>query len=356
VHRIITRAPARAAVRAVICVAVAAVLLPGSALAARSALGGRVLREGMRGHDIATLQADLTRLGIRTPADGDFGPETLRSVRRLQRRDHLRATGIVTRSFARAIVRSVARHTAGTGPTTGTSTSPAAGGGGLGPRALREGMHGPEVRRLQRALTAAGYPTTADGQFGSETRASVIAYQRANGFRATGVVTVREAQTLRTARATSTTTSSTSTDPATIEPDGRLSLPAGAPTAVRQIVAAADQIIDQPYVYGGGHGGFTSRGYDCSGAVSYALHGAGLLSSPEDSTGLESFGQAGTGTWVTVYADAGHAFLVVDGRAFDTADYGGPNIPSGSGPRWRNSPRGNLADGGGYIARHPAGL
>ena len=103
-------------------------------------------------------------------------------------------------------------------------------------------------------------------------------------------------------------------------------------------VSAANEIIDTRYVYGGGHGSFASTGYDCSGAVSFALHGGDLLASPEDSTGLESFGAAGPGAWVSVYADAAHTFLVVAGRAFDTADFGGPNIPSGSGPRWRSSP------------------
>ena len=348
-HRIISRAPARAAALAVAGVALAASLIPGTALA--RTLGSRTLRKGMAGRDVATLQADLTRLGIRTSADGDFGPDTQRSVERLQRRDDVPATGIVTPSFARTIVHDVER---GTTTTTTTSTSPTSTGAGFGRRALRRGMHGKAVRALQRALTAAGYPTTADGQFGPETRASVIAYQRANGFRANGVLTVREARSLRAAHATTTSTSPTGT--ATIGSDGELSLPAGAPPEVQEIVTAANKIIDQPYVYGGGHASFTSDGYDCSGAVSFALHGAGLLSSPEDSTGLESFGRAGTSRWVTVYADASHAFLVVDGRAFDTADYGGPNIPSGSGPRWRNSARGNLADGGDYIARHPPGL
>ena len=90
--------------------------------------------------------------------------------------------------------------------------------------------------------------------------------------------------------------------------------------------------------------------------MSYVLHGAGLLSSSEDSTGLESYGSAGPGQWVTIYADPSHAFIVIGGIAFDTADYGGPNIPSGDGPRWRSNPLGNLADGGHYIVRHPPGL
>ena len=67
-------------------------------------------------------------------------------------------------------------------------------------------------------------------------------------------------------------------------------------------------------------------------------------------------GDPGKGKWITIYADSSHAFIVVDGRAFDTADYGGPNRPSGTGPRWRWNPRGNLADGGSYVVRHPPGL
>jgi peptidoglycan hydrolase-like protein with peptidoglycan-binding domain len=224
------------------------------------------------------------------------------------------------------------------------------------------GTRGRDVEQAQRALTAAGYPTAADGQFGPMTRASVKRYQRATGLRATGVLTRAEARALRSATRTTTrtataTTSATSANgTATIEPGGELALPAGAPAAVRRIVAAANRIIDTNYEWGGGHGSFQSSGYDCSGAVSYALHGGGLLSSPEDSTGLESYGRPGKGRWVTVYSDPSHAFLVVDGRAFDTADYGGPNIPAGSGPRWRLNPTGNLQDGGGYVARHPAGL
>ncbi|HUE25853.1 MAG TPA: hypothetical protein VMP89_03695 [Solirubrobacteraceae bacterium] len=81
-----------------------------------------------------------------------------------------------------------------------------------------------------------------------------------------------------------------------------------------------------------------------------------MLSSPEDSTGLESYGDPGPGRWITIYANAGHTWIVVAGRAFDTANYGGPNTPSGDGPRWRSNPTGNLADGGSYVERHPSGL
>lgn len=254
-----------------------------------------------------------------------------------------------------------------TAPTTTTTTAShttSAATRLLGRRVLRLGMRGQDVKEMQQALTAAGYRTSADGQFGPDTRASVIQYQRATGLRANGILTRAEARTLgaamqsraRTRTATTTTSSTSAVGTATIASDGELELPAGAPAAVQQIVAAANSIIDTNYEWGGGHASFQSDGYDCSGAVSYALHGGGLLSSPEDSSGLETYGRPGKGTWVTVYTDPSHAFLVVDGRAFDTADFGGPNIPSGSGPRWRSDPTGNLQDGGDYVVRHPAGL
>jgi cell wall-associated NlpC family hydrolase len=222
------------------------------------------------------------------------------------------------------------------------------------PRVLRLGMHGREVRALQRALSRAGYRTAADGQFGRRTEAHLRAFQRTHHLPRTGVVTLRTWRALRLARATQSAGGPSLAG--TIAGDGTLAGSVGTPAEVQQIIATANEIIDRPYVYGGGHGSFRSQGYDCSGAVSYALHGAGLLSSPQDSTGLETFGAPGPGRWVTVYADAAHAFLVVDGRAFDTADYGGPNIPAGTGPRWRTTPEGNLADHGDYVVRHPAGL
>ena len=87
---------------------------------------------------------------------------------------------------------------------------------------------------------------------------------------------------------------------------------------VARVIAAADEIATRPYVWGGGHGSFESEGYDCSGSVSYALHGGGLLSSPEDSTGLESYGEPGPGKYITIYANAEHAYMAIDGRRFDT--------------------------------------
>ena len=224
----------------------------------------------------------------------------------------------------------------------------------LGDRTLCPGMRGHDVRVLQSYLTLAGLPTPVTGYFGTATEHNVLAFQRAHRETVTGVVTISVAKSLRAAAATTGPAPPTGTT--RINANGTATAPAGAPAVVQRVVAAANQIIDKPYIYAGGHGSWNAPGYDCSGAVSYALHGGGLLSSPEDSTDLESYGQPGPGRWITIYGDSAHAFMVVAGRAFDTADYGGPDIPGGSGPRWRSNPTGNLADGGNYIVRHPAGL
>jgi peptidoglycan hydrolase-like protein with peptidoglycan-binding domain len=225
----------------------------------------------------------------------------------------------------------------------------------LGVRMLRQGLSGADVTILQGYLTIAGFPTSVDGDFGPATAASVAAFKQAHSMTpANGVAGPSFIKALESA--ISAYESDTPTATTTINPDGTATAPAGAPAAVVAAIAAANQIIDTSYCVGGGHGQWNSSCYDCSGSASYVLHGAGLLSSSEDSTGLESFGQAGPGKWITIYSDPSHAFIVIGGRAFDTADYGGPNIPSGTGPRWRSNPLGNLADGGNYVVRHPPGL
>jgi cell wall-associated NlpC family hydrolase len=124
--------------------------------------------------------------------------------------------------------------------------------------------------------------------------------------------------------------------------------PAGAPAAVRSVIAAANRIRTLPYVWGGGHGQWQDSGYDCSGAVSYALHGGKLLTSPLTSGSFATFGEAGPGRWITIYANASHAYMVVAGLRFDTA-----GDTSGTGPRWH--PTTAAAAGGRYVARHPVG-
>ena len=121
--------------------------------------------------------------------------------------------------------------------------------------------------------------------------------------------------------------------------------PRSAPAAVKAAIAAANQLQGFPYRFGGGHAAFRDTAYDCSGTVSYMLHGAGLLAGPLDSTELMSFGLAGPGRWITIYANGGHAYAVVAGLRLDTS--GSPG-----GPRWRTLPR----SGSGFTARHPAGL
>ncbi|HWT91070.1 MAG TPA: hypothetical protein VN179_08125, partial [Solirubrobacterales bacterium] len=128
--------------------------------------------------------------------------------------------------------------------------------------------------------------------------------------------------------------------------ESEVSAPASAPQAVKDAIAAANSIATMPYIWGGGHGSFEDSGYDCSGAVSFALHGGGMLDSPLDSTGLSTWGEPGPGRWITVYANSGHAWMVIAGVAFDTSGSGG------SGPRW-HKPWANSPEG--FVARHPAG-
>jgi cell wall-associated NlpC family hydrolase len=125
----------------------------------------------------------------------------------------------------------------------------------------------------------------------------------------------------------------------------RAVLPANAPPALRGVVAAANQIKDRPYSYGGGHGSFTSSGYDCSGSVSYALHGGNLLSSPLASGSFEDWGEPGEGRAITVYANGGHAYAVIAGLRWDTSGTGD------SGPSWHTDMRSSE----GFVARHPSG-
>jgi hypothetical protein len=130
--------------------------------------------------------------------------------------------------------------------------------------------------------------------------------------------------------------------------EGRAIAPPGAPPAVKRVIAAANQIAGRPYVWGGGHSSWLSRGYDCSGAVGYALHGADMLDVTMVSGQLAYWGEPGAGRWITVYANAQHVFMLVAGLRFDTRD-----APSGAtGPRWHLGG----VDAGGFVPRHPLGL
>ena len=138
-------------------------------------------------------------------------------------------------------------------------------------------------------------------------------------------------------------------DTAKLLSTGLAAAPADAPEDVQQAIWAANEIIGKPYKYGGGHRRVQDSGYDCSGTVSYALIGGGLLDDPLDSSSYMSWGERGRGDWITVYTNPGHAFVVIAGLRLDTSAAGDPN--GGKGPRWRP----NLRSSRGYRARHPEG-
>jgi peptidoglycan hydrolase-like protein with peptidoglycan-binding domain len=207
---------------------------------------------------------------------------------------------------------------------------------------------------LQRQLRTLGYRLSADGEYGTKTVRGVRRYERKAGITVDGVVDPAEAQQIAQAAGSAGATQGTGAGAtpqqapgpqATLNGDGTATAPQGAPPAVAQIIQAGNQIASAPYEYGGGHNdGFTDSGYDCSGSVSYALHGAGLLKAPLDSGEFMSWGAPGPGQWVTIYANEGHVYMVVAGLRFDT---------SGADPsRWQSDARSSS----GYTVVHPPGL
>ena len=221
-----------------------------------------------------------------------------------------------------------------------------------GSRPLREGTSGSDVKHLQRYLDRAGYDTSADGIFGPATARSMRSFETDEDRRPNGTATRYEQHLLRT-RAASTAVDeeaveapAPATEEAYIDANGLAVAPASAPAEVQAIIAAGNEIATKPYKYGGGHGRWRDTGYDCSGSMSYALHGAGLLDTALDSTGFMSWGEPGRGEWVTTYAHGGHSYMVVAGLRFDTS------ARKVTGNRWSDqmrSPRG-------YTIRHPEGL
>lgn len=212
----------------------------------------------------------------------------------------------------------------------------------FGYRVLRKGMSGADVRVLQHQLTRAGIPTPVVGHFGRRTRRSVRRFQRVYGLRVDGVVGSLDVGMLRRVGAPGAELGPPGA--ARLRSDGTAVAPIDAPVPVRAVIAAANRIAKTPYVWGGGHGGWSAGGYDCSGSVSYALHGGGLLAWPLTSGGLMRWGFPGHGRWITVYAHGTHAFMVIAGLRYDT---------SGASPsRWH----GDMRSSAGFAIRHPAGL
>ncbi len=305
-----------------------------------------------------TQAIEHLQAALHLPVDGDFGPQTLAAVERLQARHGLHADGVAGAATWRVlgshdqpelVPPASARH-----PHVNHSRPVHHHAEGGDPGALVEtvhhvdGHHGGRagvIRLLQEALNV-----SADGEFGPQTEEAVRRFQAQHGLEVDGEVGPA------TWSALGITGEPELKPPASALPhhssagggasSGGETSSAGGEGVVARVIAAADEIATRPYVWGGGHGSFISEGYDCSGSVSYALHGGGLLSSPEDSTGLESFGEPGPGRYITIYANAEHAWMTIDGRRYDTVAL------AEDGTRWSDS----MASTGGYIVRHPAGL
>jgi peptidoglycan hydrolase-like protein with peptidoglycan-binding domain len=246
---------------------------------------------------VASVRQVQQRLGI-DPVDGSYGAVTEQAVSQFQSTHGLQANGVVGDATRRAL--------------------------GLGPGPT---LH-PEAAATEAPAPAVAAPTATQERTASPN----------NAVHDTGGVPMGPAQTHPVAP-THVTTPTTETVPSSTQSGPTGSVQSG----IQRMVAAGNRIATRPYVYGGGHGSFNSRGYDCSGSVSYVLHAAGLLRSPEDSTELESYGRAGPGRYVTIYANSGHAFMTIQGRRFDTVAQGQ------TGSRWSK----HMVSTGGFVARHP---
>ena len=220
----------------------------------------------------------------------------------------------------------------------------------FGKRALHQGMRGRDVRVLQDFLTRAGFTTMIDGQYGPGTAGGVRSWEASERRRVDGRVSRRDAKALRIRVESSSARRKPLVAPAAgkaiVGSDGLAVAPADAPPQVRAIIDAGNRIATKPYRYGGGHGRWEDTGYDCSGSMSYAFHGAGMLDQALDSTGFMSWGEPGGGTWVTIYAKGSHAYMIVAGLRFDTSGR------ANQGTRWQTDMRSSV----GYTVRHPEGL
>jgi peptidoglycan hydrolase-like protein with peptidoglycan-binding domain len=338
-----------------LCAPVAGGLIAAPAQAAQH-LGDRALREGAVGPDVQELQGQLRKAGFKVTADGQFGPDTTRAVMAFQRVENLTPSGVVGKKTVAALRRALSAGTAQAGALSGgydptATTKPSH---SLGDRIpVRRGMNGHDVKVLQDFLRRAGVPrVTVDGQFGSGTYRAVKTWERSQQRPIDGVVDADDIDALRQqigagrASAVVPPLRLAPGDRATVGPDGLAVAPASAPDPVKQIIAAGNVIAKKPYRYGGGHASWDDTGYDCSGSVSYALHGANLLDAPRPSSGFYDWGESGPGQWVTIYTKDSHIFMVVAGLRFDTSGR------STAGTRWQADMR--SADG--YQVRHPSGL
>jgi hypothetical protein len=227
----------------------------------------------------------------------------------------------------------------------------------FGSRTLGIGAHGPDVKKLQRYLGTAGHPVARDGEFGPRTRRALRATERELELSADGVATAREQRAIRRAVRVYGAGGAAYIQPpppekavpgarGSVTEDGFAVPPASAPQVVKDVIAAGNAIAQTPYKWGGGHGRWDDTGYDCSGSVSYALHGAGLLDASLVSGDFARWGSPGSGGWITVYSNRDHVYMVVAGMRFDTS------ARSRTGSRWTMEERSS----GGFAVTHPDGL
>ena len=270
------------------CFLAVVLLVPGQATAKKKSwgFGDRTLKEGRKGGDVKTLQKYLVRIGIQTGVDGVFGAGTKTAVRTFEEAQRRKVDGKVTRTDAK-VVKDVAVN--------GGAVASASVTGGALPKNQKMIVQKPAAP----AATAAPAPLALGP----------------------GMT-------------------------ATVGSDGRATAPAAAPPVVQAVIAAGNAIATKPYIWGGGHGEWEDEGYDCSGSVSYALHGAGLLETSMPSGGFMKWGAPGPGEWITVYANAGHMYMIVAGLRFDTSGR------ARAGTRWQKDPRPTQN----YVISHPPGL
>jgi peptidoglycan hydrolase-like protein with peptidoglycan-binding domain len=255
------------------------------AVAAKRTFGLRPLQMGARGHDVRVLQDFLTRWGVKTRIDGQYGPVTTLRVKLWEKLTGRPVDGQMSLEDAAELR-----------------------------RAVEAGEHRPAAPATDLAVSGGTTPEAA--------------------------VAAPAAPTAPVA------TASAPAEEATLLPDGTAVAPESAPEEVKLIIAAGNVIHDLPYKYGGGHGIWNDTGYDCSGSMSFAFHGAGMLDQALDSTGFMSWGDPGEGQWITTYANPGHAYMIVAGLRFDTSGRAADNS------RWHASMRSSS----GYTVRHPPGL
>jgi peptidoglycan hydrolase-like protein with peptidoglycan-binding domain len=340
------------------CSSVSAVAVaPAAAEAKTRKLGDRTLRLGDKGTDVKQLQRLLNITGIKVKADGQFGQATKVAVQRFQRVKRLSPSGTAGTKTIAAL-----RHSAG------GSAAQAPGSGGiasdgsnasnrsLGDRIpVMKGMSGHDVKVLQDFLKRAGVKkVTIDGEFGTGTYRAVRAFEDTQKLSVDGVVDANDIDVLRglvkaggsNAPVAAAPLPLAPGDRAKLTPDGLAMAPANAPEPIKQIIAAGNKIAKTPYIYGGGHGKWEDDGYDCSGSVSYALHGANLLKAPLVSGDFPNWGDPGPGQWMTIYGNSGHVYAVIAGLRFDTSG------ASQDGSRWHTTMRPTK----GYGVSHPVGL